>query len=149
MAFSINRITLLGNIGQEPEHRYTTSNISVTTFSLATTHSYKDREGEWVNETTWHNVTGFNLSEYIKEKMHKGAKFFIEGRITKRSYTDKQDVKRYITEVIIEKIIPLEAVDSDKNNPQHTTRTNTNSDANDNSENQAEQELEQEDDLPF
>jgi single-strand DNA-binding protein len=109
MAFSLNKIMLIGNLGKDAETRFTTNNLSVTSFSMATTNSYKGKDGNWVNETTWHNVVAFNLSDYYKENLKKGKKFYIEGRLSKRDYTDKDGIKRYVTEVILEKIIPLEA----------------------------------------
>ncbi len=109
MAFSLNKIMLIGNLGQDAETRFTTNNVSVTKFSLATTHSYKGKDGNWVNETTWHNLVSFNLSDYFKEALKKGKKFYVEGRLTKSDYTDKEGVKRYSTDVFVEKLIPLDS----------------------------------------
>jgi single-strand DNA-binding protein len=108
MAFSLNKILLIGNLGNDAETRFTASNLSVTTFSLATTNSYKGKDGNWVNETTWHNVVSFNLSDYFKDVLKKGKKVYVEGRLTKRDYVDKENIKRYMTEVVSERIIPLE-----------------------------------------
>ncbi len=108
MAFSLNKIMLIGNLGKDAENRFTTNNLSVTTFSLATTNSYKGKDGNWVNETTWHNIVSYNLPDFYKEALKKGKKFYVEGRLSKRDYTDKDGVKRYVTEVISEKLIPLE-----------------------------------------
>ena len=108
MAFSLNKIMLIGNLGRDAETRFTTNNLSVTNFSIATTRSFKDKDGNWQNETTWHNVTGFNLSDYYKDNLKKGKKFYIEGRISKRDYNDKDGNKRTSTDVIVEKLIPLE-----------------------------------------
>jgi single-strand DNA-binding protein len=110
MAFSLNKIMLIGNLGRDAETRFTTNNVSVTNFSLATTHSYKGKNGDWVNETTWHNIVSFNLSEYFKENLKKGKKFYIEGRLTKKDYTDKDGNKRSSTEVISDRMIPLEPI---------------------------------------
>ncbi len=108
MAFSLNKIMLIGNLGNDAETRFTTNNLSVTTFSLATSRSYKGKDGNWVNETTWHNVVSYNLPDFFKEALKKGKKFYIEGRLSKRDYTDKEGIKRYVTEVVSEKLIPLE-----------------------------------------
>ena len=108
MAFSLNKIMLIGNLGKDAETRFTTSNAAVTTFSLATTSGYKGKDGNWVNETTWHNVVSFNLPDFYKEALKKGKKFYVEGRLSKRDYTDKDGIKRYVTEVVSEKLIPLE-----------------------------------------
>jgi len=110
MAFSLNRITLIGNLGRDAETRFLAdSNLAITNFSLATTHSYKGKNGDWVNETTWHRITAFNVSDFMKENLKKGKKFYVEGRLTNREYTDKDGVKRYSTDVIAERMFPLEA----------------------------------------
>jgi len=111
MAFSLNKIMLIGNLGGDAENRFTTNNVSVTSFNLATTSSYKNKDGNWVNDTTWHNVVAYGLSDFYKDALKKGKKFYIEGRILKRDYTDKDGIKRYVTEVVADKfsgIIPLE-----------------------------------------
>ena len=108
MAFSLNKIMLIGRLGRDAETRFTTNNVSVTNYSLATDYRYKGKDGDWVNETTWHNIVSFNLSDYFKENLKKGKKFYIEGRLSKRDYTDKDGNKRTSTEVISERLIPLE-----------------------------------------
>ena len=108
MAFSLNRIMLIGRLGRDAETRFTTNNVSVTNFTLATDYRYKGKNGDWVSETSWHNIVSFNLSDYYKENLKKGKKFYVEGRLSKRDYTDKDGIKRYNTEVISEKLIPLE-----------------------------------------
>lgn len=110
MAFSLNKIMLIGNLGKDSETRFTTAeNFSVTNFTLATTYSFKNKNGEWTNETTWHNIVAFNLSDFMKENLKKGKKVYVEGRLVKRDYTDKDNVKRYVTEVRAERIIPLDS----------------------------------------
>jgi len=142
MAFSLNKIMLIGNLGQDAENRFTTNNISVTTFSIATTRSYKGKDGNWTNETTWHNVVAYNLSDFYKDQLKKGKKFYVEGRISKRDYTDKDGVKRYVTEVVAENIIPLEAKESNGNfEPSAPKATYTDT--------EPETTTEQGEDLPF
>lgn len=110
MAFSLNKIMLIGNLGKDSETRFTTAeNFSVTNFTLATTYSFKNKNGEWTNETTWHNIVAFNLSDFMKENLKKGKKVYVEGRLVKRDYTDKDNIKRYVTEVRAERIIPLDS----------------------------------------
>lgn len=108
MAFSLNRVMLIGNLGQDAETRFTTNNLAVTSFSIATSRSYKGKDGEWVNETTWHNIVSWNLPDFLKDSLKKGKKFYVEGRISKRDYTDKEGIKRYVTEIVSEKLIPLD-----------------------------------------
>ncbi len=112
MAFSLNKIMLIGNLGRDAETRFTASNVSVTSFTMATTYGYKGKDGNWQNETTWHNIVAFNLSDYYKENLKKGKKFYVEGRLTKRDYTDKEGIKRYATDVVADKLIPLDSAGS-------------------------------------
>lgn len=111
MAFSLNRIELIGNLGQDAETRITSNNNSVTSFSIATVNSYKGKDDNWNNETTWHNVVSWNLSDYMKDQLKKGRKFYVAGRLQKRDYEDKEGIKRYVVEVLAEQIIPLEKSD--------------------------------------
>lgn len=108
MGFSLNRIELIGNLGQDAETRFTNDNVSVTTFSIATTNSYKGKDGNWVNETTWYNCTSFNLPDFFKESLKKGKKFFVAGRLKKEEYTDKEGAKKQAVKVITSDIIPLD-----------------------------------------
>ncbi|HLG32005.1 MAG TPA: single-stranded DNA-binding protein [Ignavibacteriaceae bacterium] len=137
MAFSLNKIMLIGRLGRDAETRFTTNNVSVTNFSLATDHRYKGKNGDWVNETTWHNITSFNLSDYFKENLKKGRKFYVEGRLTKREYTDKEGTKRYSTDVLSERLIPLEPVSGAGTEDADTSTTDT------------IPQVENNDDLPF
>lgn len=109
MPFSLNKVQLIGTLGRDSETSFTTSNVSVTKFSIATEHSRKDKDGNWQNETTWHNIVAFGLSDFYKDGLKKGKKFYIEGRITHNTY-EKDGVKRYYTEIIAEfnGIIPLD-----------------------------------------
>jgi single-strand DNA-binding protein len=132
---------LIGNLGADAETRFTTNNASVTTFSLATTRSYKGRDGNWVNETTWHNVVAYSLPDFFKEALKKGKKFYVEGRLAKRDYVDKEGIKRYITEVVSERLIPLEAREA--GGPE-TYESKTN-----NYDSVSEAPASEEDDLPF
>lgn len=108
MGFSLNKVMLIGNLGKDAEHRFTTNNTAVSSFSLATTENYKDKSGDWQQNTTWHNIVSFGLSDFYKGQLLKGKKFYVEGRISKRTYDDKDGKRVYVTEVISEKLIPLE-----------------------------------------
>lgn len=109
MAYSLNKVMLIGNLGRDAEHKFTPSNLSVTTFSIATSRSYKGKDGNWVNETTWINVVSYNTPDYLKDALRRGKKFYVEGRLSIREYTDKDGIKKYYTEVVADKLIPLEA----------------------------------------
>ncbi len=140
MAFSLNKIMLIGNLGRDAETRFTANNLSVTNFSMATTNSYKGKDGNWVNETTWHNITSFNLSDYFKENLKKGKKIYVEGRLTKREYTDKEGIKRYSTDVISERIIPLDSTEGGGSSDSNFSDTSSDASA---------PQVEDNEDLPF
>jgi len=139
---SLNRIMLIGNLGRDAETRFTTGNTEICTFSLATTHSWK-KDDNWVNETTWHNVTAFKVSEYVKAGLTKGSPCYVEGRLSKREYTDKEDIKRYSTDVIAEKIISLS-----KSESEHSSKDNSGQDSGQSVQNEPELPSTN-DDLPF
>jgi len=107
---SLNKIFLVGNLGKDAESRFTTANVTITNFTVATTQGFK-KNGNWENETTWHNCTAFNLSDYTKNSLIKGMPVHVEGRIQKRQYTDKDGITRYSVDVIAERIIPLQNVE--------------------------------------
>ncbi len=139
MAFTLNKVMLIGKLGRDAETRFGQSNnVSITSFSMATDNSYKGKDGNWVNETTWHRVVGFNLSDFMKNALKKGANIYVEGRITTREWTDKENIKRYSTEVIIDKLIPLNARESSQGSAQTY-----------NEEMPSEAPAAPEDDLPF
>lgn len=102
MAYSLNRAQLIGNLGQDPEVRYTPSGAAVCTLSIATTESYKDKQsGEWKETTEWHRVNVWNrLAETAGQYLKKGSKVFIEGKIQTRSYQDNQGQTKYMTEIL-------------------------------------------------
>lgn len=110
MAKSLNKVMLIGNLGKDPELRYTTSGVAVATFSLATNESWKDQDGNMQERTEWHNIVAWRkLAEICGEWLKKGKKVYIEGRIQTRSYDDKNTgAKRYITEIVADSMIMLD-----------------------------------------
>jgi single-strand DNA-binding protein len=102
---SVNKAILIGNLGRDPEMRYTPNGQAVTKFSIATTERFKDKNGEQQERTTWHNIVAWGRqAEVAKEYLSKGKPVYIEGRIDNRSYDDKDGNKRYISEVIVQKM---------------------------------------------
>lgn len=98
---SVNKVILIGNLGKDPELKYTPSGAAVTNFSIATTERWKDKEGNSQERTEWHNIVLWNRqAEIAKEYLSKGSPVYIEGRLQHRSYDDKEGNKRYITEVV-------------------------------------------------
>lgn len=110
MAKSLNKVMLIGNLGKDPELRYTTSGVAVATFSLATNESWKDADGNLQERTEWHNIVAWKkLAEICGEWLKKGKKVYIEGRIQTRSYDDKNTgTKKYITEIVADNMIMLD-----------------------------------------
>lgn len=105
----LNRVTLIGHLGKDPELNYLEGNITVAKFSLATTESYKDKAGNRIDNTEWHNIVLWrgqadNAGKYLK----KGSLIFLEGRIKSRSWTDKENVKRYATDIVGERFMMLD-----------------------------------------
>lgn len=97
-----NSIRLIGNLGQNPEVKETTTGKKLAKFSLATNESYRDENGKEIKETMWHNLVVWgkqadNVGKYLK----KGSEVAIEGKLSNRNYVDKDGVKRYVTEVIV------------------------------------------------
>ena len=101
----VNKVILVGNLGKDPELRYTPSGQAVATFSLATNRRWKDKEGQMQDQTDWHNiVTWGRQAEIAKEYLKKGSPIFIEGRIQYRAYNDRDGNKRNITEIVAQSL---------------------------------------------
>lgn len=100
---SVNKAILIGRLGKDPELRYTPSGSAVTSFTLATNRTWSGQDGQKNEETTWHNIVAWGKqAEVIKEYLSKGREVYIEGRISNRSYDDKEGNKRYISEVVVQ-----------------------------------------------
>jgi single-strand DNA-binding protein len=98
---SVNKVILVGNVGKDPETRYLEENLAVCKFSLATSEVYRNREGEKVTQTEWHNIVLWRgLAQVAEKYVKKGSQLYIEGRIRSRSYDDKEGIKRYTTEIV-------------------------------------------------
>src|SRR6266849_3738849 len=109
MPQSINKVILVGNVGADPEVKYTPSGVPVGKFSIATNERFKNKSGEWQDRTEWHNIVAWQrLAEIIGEYVKKGSKIYIEGRIQTSSWDDKQSgEKKYRTEVIANDLVLL------------------------------------------
>lgn len=102
MSSLANRVTLIGNLGQDPETRTTESGKKLVHFTLATKDGFKNAEGQRVNETTWHNIVAWNgLADVAGKFLKKGHEVAVEGRIVYRSYEDKKGVTKYTTEIVL------------------------------------------------
>jgi single-strand DNA-binding protein len=103
MARGLNKVMLIGRIQpNDPELRYTQSGQAVCTFKMVTDESYKDREGNMVERSEWHNIVAWGKAgEIIAQYMKKGSQIYVEGRLQSRKYEDKEGQTRYVTEIVV------------------------------------------------
>lgn len=136
----VNKVILVGNTGQDPDVRHLEGGVAVANFNLATSETYKDKNGEKVTQTEWHRVVLWRgLAEIAEKFVKKGQLLYIEGRLRTRSWEDKEGVKRYTTEVFADVMRMLGKKGDDGYSRESS------------SEKQEEPDLseQQEDDLPF
>ncbi|PCH71589.1 MAG: single-stranded DNA-binding protein [Bacteroidales bacterium] len=97
---SVNKVILVGNVGKDPEVKYLDNGVAVCNFSLATSETYNNKNGEKVTQTEWHNIVFWRkLAEIAETYVKKGMQIYVEGQIRTRNWEDKDGVKRYTTEV--------------------------------------------------
>lgn len=111
MARGVNKVILIGNLGKDPEVRYTTSGSAVANVALATTDTWRDRQtGEQQERTEWHRIVFFNrLGEIVGEYLRKGSKVYVEGRLQTRKWQDQNGQDRYTTEIIASEMQMLDS----------------------------------------
>ncbi len=110
MSRSVNKVILIGNLGRDPELRYTPGGTPVANYSIATTERWRNAEGEMQEHTEWHNIVAWRrLAEIAGEYLHKGSRVYIEGRIRTRSWEGQDGQKRYRTEIITNNMMMLDA----------------------------------------
>ena len=135
----VNKVILLGHLGKDPDVKKLDSGKSVANFSLATSEVYKNKEGEKVTNTEWHNIVLWSpLAEIAESYLKKGSQLYLEGKISNRSYEDKDGVKKYISEVVGRDITLLGKPTSEGSNENSNNDGATNSNVSD-----------EVDDLPF
>jgi single-strand DNA-binding protein len=138
----INKVILIGNVGKDPEVRHLDSGVTVASFSLATSETYRNKEGQKVTNTEWHNIVVWRgLAEVAEKYVKKGNPLYIEGKIRTRSWDDKDGNKRYTTEIVADNMQMLGSKQSNEDNAASQT------------ENAPDVDIEnmpaEEDDLPF
>jgi len=146
---SLNKAMIIGRLGQDPDVRYTQSNTAVANLSIATSERYKDKQGEWKENTEWHRVVAWGrLAEICQEYLKKGSQVYIEGPIQTRQWEDKEGQTRYTTEI---KALTMTMLDSKSSSsgsggeaaaPDNTQQVSSSVDLNDNFD-------DIDDDLPF
>lgn len=115
---SVNKVILVGNLGRDPELRYTPSGVAVASFPVATSEKFKDRDGNVQEKTEWHQIVVWRqLAEIAAKYLHKGKQIYLEGKIQTRKWQDKSGQDRYSTEIVMEKMQMLgSASDGQQNN---------------------------------
>ena len=105
----VNKVIIIGNLGRDPEIKYTQSNVPVANFSVATTESWKDKQsGEWQEKTEWHRVVAWRyLAEKAEKSLRKGKQVYIEGKLETRKWTGQDGNDRYTTEIIARELVVL------------------------------------------
>lgn len=139
MASSLNKVQLIGNLGRDPEIRYTNDNRAIANLTIATTESWNDKQGNRQDKTEWHRVVVFGkLAEVIEKYQKKGSKVYIEGQLQTRQWTDNEGQERYTTEIVVTQfngqMVMLGAASANNNNQAQQTAT---------------QEPDFDDDIPF
>lgn len=103
-----NRVQLIGHLGATPEVKTIIGGKKVAKLVLATNETYKNQKGEKVTETTWHNLTAWgNNADIIEKYLQKGAEIAIEGKLKNSTYTDKEGIKRYVTDIEVQELVML------------------------------------------
>jgi single-strand DNA-binding protein len=103
-----NKVQLIGNLGQLPEVRTTENGKKLARFSIATNDTYRNTQGQKVSETSWHNVIAWGkLAEIAEKYLTKGREVAVAGKLVHRNYTDKNGIKRYVTEVVLNELVML------------------------------------------
>lgn len=146
---SLNKAMIIGRLGQDPDVRYTQSNTAVANMSVATSERYKDKSGEWKENTEWHRVVAWGrTAEICQEYLKKGSLVYIEGPIQTRQWEDKEGQTRYTTEIKALTMTMLDSKGSSQNGgsvpekPENAQPVSSNVDLNDNLD-------DIDDDLPF
>lgn len=113
----LNKVTLIGNLGGNPEIQKLQGDVNVAKFSLATTESFKDAKGQLHTTTDWHTIILWRgLADLTEKYLQKGSLVYVEGKLKTRTYDDKEGIKRYVTEIVGDQIIMLDKPDGSHGN---------------------------------
>jgi len=125
MTRSLNKVMIIGNVGKDPEMSYTGSGIPFATIRVATSESWKDKDGNWQEHTEWHSVVAWRgLAEVMNKIISKGARVYIEGKLQNRIYEDRDGNKRYHSEIVADNIILLDYKDAKSENKPYEQKGN-------------------------
>jgi single-strand DNA-binding protein len=146
----INKVILVGNVGKDPSVQYIKEDIPVARFTLATSETYRNKNGEKVTNTEWHNLVAWRRwAKVVEQYIKKGTQLYIEGKLTTRSY-EKDGATKYFTEIVVNQLQMLgKAQDSSSTSKESTPQQEQVNDINQNEENLYAGEYQETDDLPF
>jgi len=109
MSRTLNKVMLIGNIGKDPEVNFTPSGVKVAQFRMATSETWKDKDGAIQEHTDWHTVIAWRgLADIVEKLVRRGSRVYVEGKIQSRSFDDKEGHKRYVTEIVADNILLLD-----------------------------------------
>lgn len=141
----VNKVILIGNLGKDPEVRHLESGRAVANFSLATSEVYKNKAGEKVTTTEWHNIVMWSpLAEIAEKYLRKGNQIYVDGKLQTRSYDDKDGNRKYITEIVVQNLTML-GTKNDGSTESNSASNSSNSSAGE----EVSSYNEETDDLPF
>ncbi len=135
----VNKVILIGNLGKDPEVRHLDTGVSVANLTLATTESYKNKEGDRVNQTEWHDIVLWRgLAEVAEKYLKKGSRIYVEGKIRTRKWEDKEGNNRYRTEIMADNMTMLGGRAAENETSENTPKISD-----------SQEKTEPTDDLPF
>ena len=151
MAGSLNKVMLIGNLGKDPDSREMGDGTKMAKFPIATTETYKNRQGEKVSNTEWHNIVLWRgLAEVAINWLKKGDSVYIEGKLKTRSWEDENGVKKYATDIQADNLSMLGSRrDNESQYQSNSSEQNTNTELKKVDENKVNETSNEEDDLPF
>lgn len=110
MSRTLNKAMLIGNVGKDPDVNFTNTGIKVAQFRMATTETWKDKEGAQQEQTDWHTVIAWRgLADIVERLVHKGSRVYVEGKIQSRQFDDRDGNKKHVTEIVADNLLLLDA----------------------------------------
>lgn len=110
MSRTLNKVMLIGNVGKDPEVNFTPTGVKVAQFRLATSETWKDKDGAVQEHTDWHTIIAWRgLADVVEKLVRRGTRIYVEGKIQSRSFEDRDGVKRYVTEIVADNLLLLDA----------------------------------------
>ena len=131
MSRSLNKVQLIGHVGKDPEYTFTSGGTAVATFRLATSESWKDKNGALQESTDWHTIVVWNsqyrnLADIVHKMVHRGSRIYVEGKLKYRTYESRDGSKRTVTEIIADSIILLDAKPTTTETPNSVSQEENN-----------------------